>query len=44
MKKGRKNYQEIKETEMERIHAGVIINGSKILQWIVKLIAPGNIV
>lgn len=44
MKKRKKYYQEIKETEMEIIHAGVIINGSKLLQWIVKLIAPGNII
>lgn len=44
MKNNRDRYQEIYEKEMENIHAGVIINNSRIIQWLVKLIAPGNII
>lgn len=44
MKNNRDRYHEIYEKEMENIHAGVIINSSRILQWIVKLVAPGNII
>ncbi len=44
MKNNRDKYHEINKKEMENIHAGVIINNSRIIQWIVQLVAPGNIV
>ncbi len=37
-------YRKIEKKEMVKIHGGVIINGSKILHWIIKLFAPEHIV